>query len=258
MNTPPRSFDTWEAALAAGRAEEANPLYLRNVEQPDPQIISALRSCKELRAALRGKAWDKALAHAETFTTGVLPLNLEQLRSELELLAAAGDALSRHAAEEVAPLLENVTSPLLRGEVYTLLGTAAIYGDDAHGAQTYFEKAVESDPRHFRAVTNLGNLALEAGDLDEAIEAYQRALTLNDQFANAHHNLGVAYRRKGEFGKSVRSLRRAQGASQRSLREQARTDLSRSRPGVKRTLRWLLYGGAALLVYSVLRANGLL
>ena len=58
---------------------------------------------------------------------------------------------------------------------------------------------MEADPTHSGALTDLGNLWLRAGSLDDAITYYQRALALvgpqheNNQ-ASALHNLGQVYK----------------------------------------------------------------
>ena len=245
----------WQAALSHGRAREALTLYL-SLDTPDADIREDLRSLVKLREALREKAWGKAAGYIPNLSSK-LELDTAALERDLTLLEQAGKALEKHRPDS-ATSLSDITSPLLLGEAYTLLGTAAIYDNDLDEAKRYFELALENDPQHYRAHTNLGNLALESGDTDAAIAAYQKALKLNDQFANAHHNLGVAYRRKGQLNKSVRALRKAQNTSQRQLREDARESLKDINPRLKRNLKWLLYGVVAVVVYFILRRQGVL
>ena len=149
--------------------------------------------------------------------------------------------------------------PLLEAEAETQRGTAYIFQNETDKAEARFLRALEGDPKHYRAMTNRGNLALEAGRTEEAIEAYQKALTFDEDFVNAHHNLGVAYRRLGKIDKSVQSIRRAQKASRRQDSETARESLSKFGGGLsRRFLRYALYGGAALVLYFVLRSQGIL
>jgi len=54
---------------------------------------------------------------------------------------------------------------------------------------------------------NLGNLALRQGQPDAAITAYQRALTLDPQFAGAYINLADAYRQLGRDSEGEKFLR---------------------------------------------------
>jgi tetratricopeptide (TPR) repeat protein len=53
-------------------------------------------------------------------------------------------------------------------------------------------------------------MTLEAGQTDEAIRMYTEALKLNPEYALAHHNLGAAYRKKGQIDKSVYHIKRGQ------------------------------------------------
>ena len=144
-------------------------------------------------------------------------------------------------------------------EAETQRGTALVFLGDAEAAVSAFEKATTFDPRHYRALTNLGNVALERGRTDEAISHYENALKLNENFANAHHNLGVAYRRKGDVGKSVAAIRRAQRVSKQRDREEARAVL-KTFGGEQRSkyLKWFLYALAAVGVFLLLRAQGII
>jgi tetratricopeptide (TPR) repeat protein len=69
--------------------------------------------------------------------------------------------------------------------------------------------ALEADPRSVAAITTIGNLLLEDGAVDEAIAHYQYALIIDDAYAPAYHNLGVALHRSGRKAEAVRMLRKA-------------------------------------------------
>jgi len=77
-------------------------------------------------------------------------------------------------------------------------------------ARSDFEAALTAVATFAPALTNLGNLALEAGDIDGAIALYEAALRSDPEYAVACLNLGVAYKRSGRIEEGVRSLRRAQ------------------------------------------------
>ena len=89
-------------------------------------------------------------------------------------------------------------------------------------ARADFHAALEFGP-FAPALTNLGNLALESGDLDGAIAHYEAALKADDEYFNAHWSLGVAYKRAGRIDDGVRELRRAQKLEGRALDRQKRT-----------------------------------
>jgi tetratricopeptide (TPR) repeat protein len=56
-----------------------------------------------------------------------------------------------------------------------------------------FQKAVALDPDNASAHNGLGNVAYALGDLEGAIQAYQRALALAPTYAAAWYDLGGAY-----------------------------------------------------------------
>lgn len=76
-------------------------------------------------------------------------------------------------------------------------------------ARIAFEHALSIVPNYAPALVNIGNLHLEAGNTDEAIRFYERAVLSDDDYATAHHNLAVAYKRLGRTHDAVRELRKA-------------------------------------------------
>lgn len=84
-------------------------------------------------------------------------------------------------------------------------------------ARADFEAALEVDPSFAPAIANIGNLLLEAGDLDGAIAAYERAIACDADYAVAYLNLGVAYKRRGRVADGVRALRQAQRLEGRAI-----------------------------------------
>ena len=92
--------------------------------------------------------------------------------------------------------LEHETLELLRrepesGVMWQMLAVALIsQGKDARYALT---RAVQNDPADAIAHNNLGNAFARAGQFDQAIASYRRALNLRPQFIEAHHNLAQAH-----------------------------------------------------------------
>lgn len=254
---------TWQEQLRQGRLREALATHLE-ATHPDVQVTRLLEDLSELRAQLRAKAWTRAQSLADRLTSDdtlpkLLPSLLPNLSAEVAQLTVSGKHLERGEAEEALILLETVQLPLLCAEAETQRGTALVFLGDAEAAVSAFERAITLDARHYRALTNLGNVALEQGRTDEAIPYYEAALRLNENFANAHHNLGVAYRRKGDVGKSVAAIRRAQRVSKQREREEARAVL-KTFGGEQRGkyVKWLLYALAAAGVFLLLRAQGVI
>ena len=52
-------------------------------------------------------------------------------------------------------------------------------------------------PDYAEAYNNMGNALREQGKIDEAIEAYTKALTIKPDYAEAHNNMGNAFQEQG-------------------------------------------------------------
>ncbi len=247
---------TWQDALNEGRAGEALAQYRRS-ENLDEAVYETLDALAAMQAALREKGYTRALRALRVERRPDF-LDWAGLEADLLRVQKGAEEVGKNRVDEALAVLAPIDTPLLRAEVETLRGTALVIDNQVERARASFERALAADPKNYRAMTNLGNLALEAGDVDAAIAAYERALGLNDTFGNAHHNLGVAYRRKGQVGKSVRALRKAQGASQKQLREEARETLrSGVGGGIAKYGRWLVYLVIAVAVFLLLRSRGI-
>ena len=248
----------WREALAEGRFGAAHrAATLANDTSPD--VRAALSALADVEAMVKDKAWGRALKRFGQIEERPPIVSWPELEADLACLKRSGEALDRRRPDEALSELEHVRTDLLMAEAETQRGTALIYDDRLDDAAAAFERAIERDPMHYRALTNLGNIALEEGRIDDAIGAYEQALKLNDNFANAHHNLAVAYRRKGQLNRSVRSLRRAQRLMQRRDTEDARDRLGSLAKGRSaRTLRWALYAALAIVAYLVLHGRGML
>jgi tetratricopeptide (TPR) repeat protein len=243
---------TWQQALERGNASEALQLHLDNAEAND-SVKTSLENLVAMQDLLREKNPAKARGSLKSNdqTLEWLRQLFQELDAELPILEQAIKTLDKHDVDKTLELLAGIKQPLLQAEVETLRGTAMIYYNKTVEAKEAFEKAISLDPKHYRAITNLGNLALESNNLDEAISKYEGALKLNENFANAHHNLAVAYRKKGMVSKSVSELKKAQRVSQQKLREEARQMFKGAQS--RKYLRWLLYAAIAIVAYLFFR-----
>jgi tetratricopeptide (TPR) repeat protein len=244
----------WQDVLNKGNASEASRLYVLDDNSAEATRDN-LELLVQLQRSLREKNVSKAKQVLSKFETTLEwgKTLIANLQPQLALLEEATTSLEKHDPDKTLERLASINEPLLLAEVETLRGTALIYHNKTSEAKQAFEKALELDPQHYRAMTNLGNLALEANSTDEAITLYERALKLNETFANAHHNLAVAYRKKGQVSKSVSELKKAQRVNQQKMREEARGFLKSSQ--TSKYLRWLLYAAAALILFLLLRSR---
>jgi tetratricopeptide (TPR) repeat protein len=105
--------------------------------------------------------------------------------------------------------LAAANDPAQVARIRNKLAIVALRRDGRAAAVDQLVLALEADPRSVAAITTIGNLLLEDGSVDDAIAHYEYALLIDDAYAPAHHNLGVALHRSGRKGEAVRSLRKA-------------------------------------------------
>ena len=131
-----------------------------------------------------------------------------------------GDAALRRgdlasAERDFAEALEAAETDRDRALAHNKHALVAIARGDRGAAKTAVEAALATYAACVPAIVNAGNLLLEAGDFAAAIERFETAITLDPDYPEAHHNLGVAYRRMGRRSDAVRELRRATGLERR-------------------------------------------
>ena len=106
-----------------------------------------------------------------------------------------------------------------RASIANKRGVALVNLERRVHAQQAFEEALAHARAFAPALVNLGNLELESGHVGAAVRWYERAVLCDDQYAPAHHNLSVAYKRLGRTSEAVRELRRAYKLEGRVVRK---------------------------------------
>lgn len=124
-------------------------------------------------------------------------------------LAALLRANYEQAEDDFVVALQAEQKPDERAFLLNKRGIARVGMDRKDDAASDFRAALECCPGYAPAITNLGNLLLESGDLAGAIAQYEAAVRADDFYSVAHLNLGVAYKRAGRIAEGVRELRRA-------------------------------------------------
>lgn len=255
----------WRRALAAARLTGA-PGEVAEVLDDVVGVQEGVRARKLGQARRSWAALEGALNRAaERGLTGEAALLRSLTRpAELGEALTALEGLGRGTGGETEPealrtrLAPALAHPLTRPEALNLLGVLHALREEAGEARALFGEAVAADAGHYRAVTNLGNLELEAGRPAEAEAHYREALRLNAEYDGAHHNLGVALRRQGKVHASVGSIRRAQRLSVRRAQEDSREEM-RGRGGLgsnPQVVRWVLIALGALVLFLLLRGGG--
>lgn len=232
-----------EDLLRQGRYDEARQQSLLGSKGDEAGLAALL----ELRAWLREKRYEMALSSLEKDARFLAPyLNLSEAR----------EALKAFEAEDPTALEPYLDNPHLGAEACCVLGVIRVRRGDFEGARLAFNASLRLDPGHYRSITNLGNLELEAGRITEAVVLYEKALQANPDYPHAHHNLAAAYRKLGRIDKSVHHLKREQRILYRSP---ARKLTSSGLPQPSRSVlghlsgRWLLWVAVIAAIYWLLR-----
>ena len=224
----------WQDSLRAQRFEQA--AARARAQGAPPDALAALDDLARVEAGVRDKRYGAARRALARYQRGVddgqdtLLLSVPSLDGALASLEEAERARVGEPAALRGRLAPAFAQPLTAPEAHNAVGVLqALLGEDA-AARASFDAALDVDPRHYRALTNLGNLLLEGGDAAGAEGYYRRALAINGEYPGAHHNLAVALRRQRKVAASVRALKTSQRLSARQATQEGREE-ARARLG---------------------------
>ncbi len=143
----------------------------------------------------------------KTFTLFVIPLFVLALLSPHPAKAApAAQAAPVAAGGQTTQEIEALRKELQEkpGEAaFIRLGNLLLETGDANGALQAFEDALRLNPRSFEARTGKGVVLGRQGKFAEAGDVLAGALALNPHPARVHYELGILYEKQGEFGKAI-------------------------------------------------------
>ncbi len=113
------------------------------------------------------------------------------------------------AEAEFAEALACAAAPAAVAAARNKRAVLAVRRGDRVAAVAELVAALEAEARSPAAITTVGNLLLEEGALDDAVAHFEYAILIDEAYAPAYHNLGVALHRRGRRGEAVRMLRKA-------------------------------------------------
>lgn len=156
----------------AGRYSEAEPI-LRELTRRNPYYADVLNKLGII-AHLKGN-----LKEAVEFFEKALEINPKYTEASLNLSITYNDLGEFKKAQEILSIAAQIAHPTPTSLDPFVAGKLA--------------------NEHFK----IGNIYLDFGMYDEAIEEYHRALRLHDKAADIHTKLGIALRNKGNYEEAM-------------------------------------------------------
>ena len=160
----------------------------------------------------------------DSMSTGAAEATLSQSSSNVtDILALYYLSLSLQdspsTANNVGILLAGIqqtacVTPPLASQITTEMSIPGIpHGSGLALALSYYNYGLRLDPNHVHLHTNLGSLLKDVGQLDLAIQMYERAVSCDGTFDIALTNLANAVKDKGRINDAVVYYRRAVAAN---------------------------------------------
>lgn len=164
------------------------------------RAVDALAGCKEaIGHYYRGQALSSLKLHDEAAEEFRLAAKAGFPAAESKL-REAGELRMSGQLDKAEQLIRSTGSEGARLAEYSYqMGCVLFDRGDTFGAIEYFERAVDMDPHHARALFALAFQNALHGNDDEAIKLYERCLSKPPFYANALLNLGLLYEDKENY-----------------------------------------------------------
>ena len=172
------------------------------------------------RTLLRGKSHQKKgeLDEARAVYAAVLeafPNNkraklalasLDQPKEFDRLISLYSAGRTQDVILEGTPLLEEFGSSFV---LWNILGAAHKANGQLDNAMAAYERAVSLKPDYAVAYYNMGNALKDQGKLEDAMAAYERAVSLKPDYADAYYNMGGMLQERGKLEDAIAAYERA-------------------------------------------------
>ncbi|HET6278093.1 MAG TPA: tetratricopeptide repeat protein, partial [Candidatus Polarisedimenticolia bacterium] len=113
---------------------------------------------------------------------------------------------SRQAVEILQALLQRQPDSK---EAENLLGNIAMDAGRLQDAERHFRRALELEPRYSDGLNSLGLLYDRQGRSDEALQLFRQVIAIDPAYAEAHNNIGLVLQKAGRLDESIAAFRLA-------------------------------------------------
>jgi tetratricopeptide (TPR) repeat protein len=93
--------------------------------------------------------------------------------------------------------------------IWNILGVAAVQTGQLNKAIIAFQRVIAIKPDYAEAYSNMGNALQDQGKLEEAIEVYIKALSLKPDYAEAYNNMGNVLLDQGKLEEAIEAFNKA-------------------------------------------------
>ena len=132
--------------------------------------------------------------------------SLDQPKEFDRLISLYSAGRTQDVIWEGTSLLEEFGSSFV---LWNILGAAYKANGQLDNAITAYERALSLNPDNAGAYNNMGNALKDQGKLEDAITAYERALSLKPDSAEAYNNMGVTLQEQGKLEDAITAYERA-------------------------------------------------
>ena len=145
----------------------------------------------------------KALARLERQGGDAGQMTQVEAQTLLQILNTGNFAAAQISAKQLSQRFPN--EPF----VFNILGYVSGLLGDEKAAVAAYEWAIKLNPNFAEAMSNYGAYLVQKGKLDEAVEILTKALKKKPDYAEAHHNLGLALSRIKDIKQSLKHFDKA-------------------------------------------------
>ena len=201
-STPPVVLDRFTGEDRAANIPEFVPVPSDTIAMIDEQFLDAYSF---LRAGMANERSGNYVDAVKSYLKG-----LEAEPENVELLNSMGFALFQQGKSEeaVASLEKALKINPKHYKAHNNMALASIDMGEVELAEIHYRESLAIEPQA-SIYNDLGYVLELQGMLDEAVEAYQNALTIDPKSATAHFNLATHLARENKYAEAESHLREA-------------------------------------------------
>ncbi|MBE7712173.1 MAG: tetratricopeptide repeat protein [Cyanobacteria bacterium SIG26] len=124
----------------------------------------------------------------------------EQIEEEIDITSQQAKVLyAQNEIDEALKLLKSKGEEYRTAEDWLIIGNILQDKDRLDEAVYMFKKAIEKEPKYYKAHYNLGYIYLIQDKPNMALDEFKKAVKYKDDFAYGYYNMGCAYLKLKEY-----------------------------------------------------------